>query len=317
MSRLSGFSHVQSFDAASGHRARWVALAREHHRQQRALLEAMGHTLQVVVRNGREPIQGVVSKQRHGHLAFRITKTDVEFHHVGVALLVDHQPDIEHTTVGHVLCGEVRMHRSDDLRLHFGLDLRGHDRGWTVCTHATRVWTGIALTHALVVLTCGQASVTGGIHQHQHAGFFPGEEGLDDHGTRGGDGAEGEGLRLVPVLSDEHAFATGKPVLLDDPWCTRKAVEGLAKGSCPSDDDVLSRRYTSGLHGLFGKGLGAFKRRMRSHRTETRSSPKRVSKAIAQGRLWTDDHEMHVEFIRQREETRDVCSAHRMVRAEV
>ena len=168
-----------------------------------------------------------------------------------------------------------------------------------------------------MILARGQATVTGGIHEHQHAGFFPGEEGLDDHGTRGGDGAEGEGLRLVPVLGDEHAFATGKPVLLDDPWCTRKAVEGLAKGSCSSDDDVLSRRYTCGLHGFFGEGLGALKRRMRSHRTETRSLPERVSKAIAQRRLWTDDHEMHVEFIRQRQESRDVCSAHRMVRAEM
>ena len=94
-------------------------------------------------------------------------------------------------------------------------------------------------------------------------------------------------------------------------------VEGFAKGACPSDDDVFSRRYTCGLHGFFGEGLGALKRRMRSHRTETRSFSKCVSKAIAQGRFWTDDHEMHVEFIRQREETRNVCSAHRMVRAEV
>ena len=107
---------------------------------------------------------------------------------------------------------------------------------------------------------------------------------------------------MVPVLGDEHAFATGKPVLLDDPWHPQSG-RGPRQGLLPFDDDVLSRRYTGGLHGLFGEGLGAFKRRMRSHRTETRSSPKRVSKAIAQGRLWTDDHEMHVEFIRQREET--------------
>ena len=56
---------------------------------------------------------------------------------------------------------------------------------------------------------------------------------------------------------------------------------------------------------------------MRSHRTETRSLPERVSKAIAQRRLWTDDHEMCVEFICQRQESCDVCSAHRMVRAEM
>ena len=53
-------------------------------------------------------------QERKCNLAFRIPKSHVEFHHVRVIVLVDHQPDEEDTSVRYLLTGEVFVHWFND-----------------------------------------------------------------------------------------------------------------------------------------------------------------------------------------------------------
>ena len=88
---------------------------------------------------------------------------------------------------------------------------------------------------------------------------------------------------LVPVLGDEHTFATGKAVLLDDPRCTGKAVKRIIERPCPPNDDVFSRGDAGGFHGSFGEGLRPFQGGVRSHWTEACSPSSASAKPSHRG----------------------------------
>ena len=120
-----------------------------------------------------------------------------------------------------------------------------------------------------MVLTGGQRAVSCPVHDHQHARFFPREEGLKEHVAVGFDGEFNERLRLVPVARHDHAFPAGEHVPFHHPRVTGKGIQGSLDIGRFVQSQVSSRRHACCLHGLFGMEFGTLQVSEGRHGTKT------------------------------------------------
>jgi len=92
----------------------------------------------------------VFAQQRQDNLRFGIAQPAIEFDHLRTVAR-QHQPGIEHPTVGQTTFAEGRDHWIDDERTEL-TRIRGHCPGRRrKCPHAARVWPDVAITDAFVV----------------------------------------------------------------------------------------------------------------------------------------------------------------------
>ena len=116
-----------------------------------------------------QQIDEIGLQAQHDRLGFRIAKAAVEFDHLRVALLVDHQTCIKETGVGITFRRHAFYSRPDDAihraLMHFISDHRSR----RVCAHTTGIRAGVCIANALMILAGGHRQNVFAIDHHEEA----------------------------------------------------------------------------------------------------------------------------------------------------
>ncbi len=169
----------------------------------------------------------------------------------------------------------------------------------TICTHASRVWSLVAIVGSLVVLARWKGSESCPVHHDQHAGFLSWQKSLQQHEAIALDGSHDEGTGFFPVFGHDHPFASSEDIAFHHPRLSSEPVQGGFNIRRCIETLIRSRRNTCSLHRLLGMKFGPLKMSQRRYRTKTGHAAccASIRQPIAQRCFWTHDDQISTKFL--------------------
>ena len=262
----------QAGDQVALARVQRVTAGRQHHTQsctaiplQLDLVEFLGHARH-------QHVKQIGLEAHQNRLCLRVAHAAVEFQRLDLPFRVNHQTRVEEASVGNALLLHALQGRQDDFPHRLAMHIWRDHGGRGISTHAPGVGAFVAVQQPLVVLRGGQSGDVFAVTQHDEAGLFASQKFFNDdarpalvvhHAQRIARQHEVDRLvRLGQCHRDDHAFACGQAIRLDDDGHTLLIDVGM--GSRRVGEGFIGRGgNTVALHEGLGKRLGAFQLRSR------------------------------------------------------
>ena len=300
----AGFaSGIRAGQGHTSHGSFWVSFRGQHDCQRITVFPFQFRKLIQGSRGYRveHATQGSLQELQHC-LGFGVTETTVEFHHAGAVLAPGKsgiQQPVERNSVCHHLCCYGNHNFIDDA-LH---SVFRQPRQWGVRAHATGVWSGVIVSHALVILGGQQRNHGFAIYQAEQAHFWTVQEAFQQHWVATGVDRANMLPRLHHIIGDHHSLAPCQAIILHH-IVRAEAVQGgvdllLRSTHChllgPCGLDPGAR------HGVFRKLLGAFNLSGLGGGAENGETglPQLVSHTIHQGDFRPNDHQIRSDLAGQ------------------